>query len=892
MNTKPSLMSRWRYSAFSLALFTLLLTLLVLWLGALAPFRGYIYDPLLRLSVALQHKTDHVLLIHEDRLQNRTADEYVRLLSLLQSFEPTRIVFNFTPFFEGSRFYEAAREQENLFLGREVKRGSQGVFLESVPDDVQAVPFGVVVYPPEENGVYRRQMFTVQIGDRVYPTVEGVGFADTETIQKAGVRGDGFLINFQGSAGSVPNFYVDQVLNGELVENLVRNKTVLIGKHHEGLSFGLQTPTTTVSAPMLFSEFQAHAMQSLWNGRAIFEIDRIYQVVLLCLFVFLSSFIYQMLDSKFILLFTFLFIVFYLAAAFLVLHWFSVWIPITSILFAQFILMGLVHYQKLETVGENLEEISTQLSTQAQEHYDMANVGTDEHYWQYIIQSFNQMVDLEGVILLERKENSFYISEIASLNCPLDTIQELRRDIRREPYRSAIQRKKMVRVEGYFKNAEPDENHYLLPIMFGGNVYGFAAMVVSAENDTRSSSFENVVETFSDQLGELLYEYQLYKKSQKQAPFFFRFFTYEHFQTAMNDVRELTSLMHDRSLKLHALYNHLHLSFIVFDFFGRLQLVNQPMLDFLNKLNLSPYKVSAFEILSTVSQLDLDRTRKLFRDVIIERHPVSFTIRPDNQKHYRLLLRPLESDDRFLIQDVRAFGLWGIMLEIADVTEQHSSLQLKGLLSMEVGSKLRNALSAIQMSAQMMSDSDEPVEKAKMMSAIEHRVQDIVRFLKTSEEWVGIEMDPQTMHRFPIDGLKEFESVLDALAEPMRERQLRFNVEKPQIMNFVYASQSHLAKVFSFILELVMADASEESEIIIRIEEEKRSVNFYFANRGFGLPKEQFKDYLDSKEAAQSPVSVKIQEMTSWVEHWGGSLTLNSEVGVGTRINLVLVSFT
>jgi len=133
-------------------------------------------------------------------------------------------------------------------------------------------------------------------------------------------------------------------------------------------------------------------------------------------------------------------------------------------------------------------------------------------------------------------------------------------------------------------------------------------------------------------------------------------------------------------------------------------------------------------LFSEISQFDLIQIRKMFRNVVLDRQQISFTINAPNKRNYRLILRPLESDANVLSSDVTIFGLWGILMELIDTTEQDNYFQLKGLLSMELGNKLRNSLSAIQMSAQMMCDIEStPVDRAKMMLGIQNRIDDVAR---------------------------------------------------------------------------------------------------------------------------------------------------------------------
>lgn len=885
--------NQWRFSILIVAALSILGTWILAWFGLIAPLREYTYDPILRIGSALSDQSSQVLLVKMDSQDINREGALAETLIKLQSFEPRRIALNFTPKIHHERFYEIAKQHDNITLGRHLSFNQrQQLELEAVPSIADSIPFGVVAYPPNEKGIFRQHKTSYQIEEETYPAFEMACLKNNSEFVKRYQNHESYLIAFQGPVGSLPNVTLDQVLNDELIDVMVNGKIILIGFEDRDGNFWLQTPTTSSQRPMTLSEYQAHALNSLLNQTAIVTVSWMWQWSLLVLLIVASAVLYQSFDSNTMILCTVGLIIVYVILGFLTVHFFHLWVPIQLFIVSQVLLMVLMHYSKLNTVDDSLEEIVHNLSFHAQPYFGPSNLYTDTDFWHSTLQSIDHLLHFKQVIVLEKPRNASFVHTLASLNCTEAQIQERRRDFRRDPYHSAIQSKKPYQVETFFKNAESNEIQYLLPLMYGGEIYGVAALLIDRKTVLDQPGFSNILELCNNQLGELLYEYQIRSSSDNHPSFFSRLFNQEYFHSMIQNVFQLSDLIRQKTTKLHRLCNEFQSSFGVFDLFGRMQYVNSSFVDVLEKFDLTPQKSSALEIITHLSDLQLNQTRKLYRDVVIYRSPVSFTIQRDSKKSYCVVIRPLASEEQTQNGDFTLFGLWGILIEIIDVTEQIQFNQLSGLLSMEMGNKLRNSLSAIQMSAQMMNDPEtQAFDKAKMMSAIQTRVDDIVRLLETSEQYLEQDQSIDTLTRFPLNALQALDESIANLEDQKSSRRISFNVEKPQIMNYVYASHTHLCSVFDFLLALLIHDAADESEIVIRVDEQKKHINFYFANQGFGIPKDQFKHYMESQNASRSEATERLQEVKEWVNYWGGTLQVNSDVGIGTRIKLSLESF-
>ncbi len=890
-----SKLPKWKYSGLILGLIAVLSVLILSFIGISSLLDEYIYDPILGFSVSLRDQPSHVLIVYDDNPGKRAADDYVLLLEKLEIFEPEGIVFNFTPQFKDDLFFSKAGTFDNIIFGRRLiadVNDQQRFSLETVPDSANNFPFGIVHIPPWEKGVFRRQYSHFSVDGNIYPALEIACLDSNLPMTSRVMKEDSYRIYFHGPSGSLPNVSFDQVISDQLINEMVANRIVLISAQSEGVEFEYPTPTTVNSPKMPLVEYQGHALNSLLSNHPIFEINPWIHYIVLIIVICICSFVYQMSGANLIILFTVCMMAAYTLMGFALLHIFHYWCAVNEFILAQLLLLIMIKNRKLQIIGQALETITVSLSARTQQFFEPENFYTSPEYWSQILGIINNMLNLDRVILLDRRKNAFHLKEIISFQCGLEDIKELRRDIRREPYNTAIQEKGPIRLENYLRNPKPDELQYIFPLIFGGEVYGFGALSVAKDKTGDIKDFENILAAYGEQIGRLLYDYNIVKDLNARPSLLSRLITYEHFQTTLEGVRQLTSFLHDRSVKLYKLHNQLQGAFVIFDLFGRVYMVNNSMQEILTSAKITSFKLSALDIIAEISQFDLLQTRKMFRNVVLDRQQISFTINAPNKRNYRLILRPLESDSNVLSPDVAIFGLWGILMELIDTTDQDNYFQLKGLLSMELGNKLRNSLSAIQITAQMMCDSDStPVDRAKMMLNIQTRIDDVVRLLQTSEKYLETELDYGEINRFPVNALPVLDAALADFQAKIDQRKIRFNVEKPMVMNFVYASQRHLQPFFEIILEMLLDDASDDSEIIIQVDEDDREIHFLFSNSGYGIPNEQIQEYMKEDSASHSEKNKNMREALSWVEFWGGRMAVSSDVGVGTRVKVSLESF-
>jgi hypothetical protein len=93
------------------------------------------------------------------------------------------------------------------------------------------------------------------------------------------------------------------------------------------------------------------------------------------------------------------------------------------------------------------------------------------------------------------------------------------------------------------------------------------------------------------------------------------------------------------------------------------------------------------------------------------------------------------------------------------------------------------------------------------------------------------------------------------------------------------------------ILEFLMLDACDDSELGVGLEETPNEVVLTFANEGFGVAIDSVREFAEHEDLANIPESHSLREVLEQVNSWGGRMTAASEIGSGTSIKLILRKF-
>lgn len=888
---------RWRLSGVVIGAAIALFCWGLLCLGILNPVDGALYDAFLRLCARTRPVDARVMLVVcEDSTSADETNTCRGLMDILRQKGASRIVFNFLPHSEEPSFYESAISKEDVSFGRAVVESvetSSEITLGPLPVDTEGLTdrLGVVWAAPPEGGIYRRQLTHLNLDGTLVPTLEWIVAGRRETGDEP-VTGASYRVFFRGGAGSLPTLSANRVLQGELVRDLVDGMTVLIGRNETGPLHMMRTPGVDRNTKMSYLEYQGHALNTLIADRQIHDLNAVLTLALLTVIIAGSAMLQQSLGPRLSLILTFLFIAVCSVGTYVVLLFFHVWIHTGAFVLAWILLFLAIGQRKLLLVGEAAEKLTYNLAAFNRGLYSPEENKEEVDSWHRFTGFITHMLDIGSLVFLERKGDKFHLEEIVALHCSLRDIKERRRDFRRTPYTDAMKTRGPIRVRNYLVSQDTKECQYLLSIQSGGQLFGFCAFSILEEDVQDIVDFEGLLANYSEEMGRLVNEQRELERLQKRTGLLRRITASERFQTVLDSLKGEILPMHARLQKIEFLMQRIHVSFIIYDLFGRLHLANRPMVDTLTTRGLKPFNMSALDLIVSLTETSLSDARSVLRSVVMRRETHTMTVQFGSARSFNLLVGPLESPGTDDSGGGTAFGLLGILFELTDTTELDRYFEMKAFLSEALGKRFRNDLTSIKLAAQLLAGVDiGPEERAGMLDIINGKIADSVTFLRNARDYLATDAGRMWDERFPVDAVLILESAIADLKAETDAKNVSVTVEKPAVSRLVYASRNGLKSVLSALLEFLLTDAMRDSAIHLALSEGPTKMTLHVSNRGYGMPNDTLQDYLSSKDSLASESMESLGEAIRLCEQWGGSLSMTSEVSVGTTAELNLDCF-
>lgn len=867
--------------------------------GWLAGWDGAFYDRVVASTIRLREPKPKVLLLRIGREDTWSESEANKTLDILESLGAKAIVLESIPLRSSHEFFVRAVILKNVVLGRELRPAPNNpdtLGLESWPPEARDVPvqWGVVFLPPGIRGIHRWQQSSVLVGSNTFPTMESRAAALTQASSTRSAGTDAFLVNFVGSPGKIPNVPISKVLAGELIAEMVKGKVVLIGAGEEFP--GLTTPVSSGAEPMSFIEFQGNALQTLLDARPIRPLHWSGMLLLLIGLGVVSSLLCQRVDSLagVRLLIGMLVVCAVLVVAALVL--FNLWVPLGALVLAQGGQFALTLVFKTRMTNAGLNEMRLHALRQLKERLGPADFLSSVEHWELLASMINQTVKAQRMVFLERMPGTQQLREAKAINCTFKDVQEEERSLDAPSFAATLTlaRGNPTRIEGFFKPAAAQEDVYLCPLAFGGELLALWVIGFDSANAAAIPQLDTVLTRLSQQMARLLHK----RKDADARPYFAarvkRWFSAEKGDQTFQELSGTEEALEQHYDTVEAVFNQGDTATLVYDSFGRVIKASDKALGLLQSENFAPTKGSAVELLLLLTRKDELEVRQLLRNVLLERSPISLSVKLPSQRERQFLLRlhPLLPAKQTDAEADAVFNSRGFVCELIDTTSLSTLATLKALVAERLGVELRDHLAAIEMSAALLeSDGLQPAEREAVLAVIHSKTEMCVGVITECQKYLGRDMEAKSTQCFPLDALELLDGICVQFSEKAAQRHITLNREQPRLMAQVLASTEELERLFTTALELLLADAAEDTPLTIKITDASRLSVFQFSNCGFGIPNERLQEILTSPEIPASKQFQVLREVAVRVRDWGGHLELWSEVGKGYSITLELRQF-
>lgn len=886
------------YSPFAYAL----LATLMIWLAGVSGLsgvaNGFFYDRVTALTASGDGR-DRSLLLIEGAVQNSRVDDaaWMGLLNALEQLQVRQVVFGFLP--NASRaFYKRAAEMDKVIFGRRLvasREAAGDLVLEPLPIAAQGLPlrFGIMRLAAGEQGVHRRQDRGLIVGGVVYPSLETVAASSWHGRELAARPDAPFLINYVGDREGPPQIALERALAGELIPELVAGKSVLIGlADPEG--YRVFTPLSGRTPSLTSLQVHGEALETLLRDHAIQEIHPGLQLLTLLVITSVSFALFQFLSVRFTVGVTLFLLGGYALLAWVALSQFGVWVPLFDLSALQLALLFL--YTRTRTMSDERKarRLLFEASAHMRERLFPPSFFASQEHWSQVAAMVNQTLNLQRLIFLESVERDHRVREVKALNCTLTDISEKRRDYERSPYSTAISENRAIVVHDYLSRAEGDEVQYLVPLMFAGEVLGFWAFGILPRHREALPKFDEVIDSFADQIAELLFQRRAWLASQAEnTPQFGQYLRLEMGQQSLSELGKTFALMERRLNSLEDHLNGLTTATILYDLFGRVLISSKPMTELLREAGLAPYDMTALDLLCAVTELDQTQARRMLQVLVFERRSLAVQARlqKGSGRVFLLRLSPVSPQGGGLAdeEEARPFRLEGILCEIIDVTAIASLSGIKDKMLERVGYRVRNDLESLLTAVTMLSTTQlDADKKARVLEITRLKIDDLTSVLGEMETHLYSGEMPQAVECYPVDALQPMSDAVATIQDRAAQQMTTLDMDLPALASLTLASSEALTQLFAAILAWLLEDSVETGRITVRLEERDGRLVYDFSNTGFGMDDQRLQAILFGTDPLDSELLIQLRQGAGLVAAWGGTLEAHSELGMGTcfRVNL------
>lgn len=882
--------------------------IIVLWTAHVFSFfsssNGSIYDLLLRSSISSK-ASKQIIVIEMDSTYSASENEiWMTLLNQLLKYDVKQIAFTFLPDLATEQFYQLAINSGKTVFGVPMAKHPMGSNLvESLlPRSIEnkKIVYGLISPPPGQNGVYRKQHSTIKISEINYPGFEK-RVAQSVLAKTRQLPNSDFLVNFIGKQNRIPRLSVERVLTGGLINELVSGRTVLVGINEHATLSQFFTPLSSNQQLTSDVMFHAFALDTLLSDRQISTIPDWAFFLLIAFITFISLFYCQWLSFQMSFLVSTMVTVILLILDWFFLHLLYNWISLVELLLAQWLSFAIVWAYRIAQENKNLDLLLIGLSSKLREKVMPASFYDSAEPWEQLVVLINQSLNLNRLIFLEPIQGAHRLKEIKALNCSIDDINELRRDFERTPYSTAIAKNEPILLtQPYLKEVDTVEIQYLAPLIFAGEVLGFWAFTIDHEK-VKSKKFKALSIYYMQQISELLhYRQEWQKRLQFEQSSLSGYLRIEGGSRQLNQLNQYVTLLDRRDSELQEVFNSIHTRCILYDLFGRVLLLNNNMEEFAQQVDLRLFNMTMLEFIIEITAYDESDARNLLQQIIYDNKAISLPISHKQIKQsFMLNIRSLFYRDKNMSNELvpdetNVFNISGVLCELVDSTKLKELYQLKEQMFERFNFQIRNDLSSILFSLPTLEDTQvDQEEKQIALESIQTKVDETLKML----DFVQQQMDVETDHMlsdsslcYPMNGKAPLQYVTKQLQATADQHDITIHLKLPELISLVFASPLELEIVLDAILQTIIEDTYESGDIWIEMGERDQQVFYQIQNKGIGISDYILEQFEETK-LTEEPEIIKLHNAIQCINSWGGSLNISSQMGEGSKAELLLKSF-
>lgn len=487
----------------------------------------------------------------------------------------------------------------------------------------QAAARGVLVMPPATPGFGQPQLV---LDDRGAVEAVELGSDDTlagptatrRAIEAAGLTappGTRLPVNYAGSASALPTLPAHRIATGEIPAHTFRDRIVIIGLRGERFAPAVPTPV----GPMSPAEVHAHALLGLRHDAvwatppAWLDPSLVFVLALLCVTLLPRMRVRGIVATLGGLAALTLAVDYLLFANATVMVGAAV--PLAALVVAAAAVWIAERQRAQRELRDLARWIAQRLSLNA---FGRATSESDEEFWYGFARSARIYIDYQSALVAPLPEGRWHVDILATIDTRPDEVYEMRRDVRREPYRDAYLLHRPVWARRRFMKDESVAT-LIVPLLAFDRLLGVWVLNF-ADQEAVGKRELDLVALMAEHISVAAERRYLQRLARPRMQAGGRVLVDGYLLDRVAEMRQSALSLVQEQQSLTSLFSLLPVGVMVATLWGEIQFTNDSMRRFLASTGIDePRRLTLIELLSTLTTTSRDAVLGVMRGLATER---------------------------------------------------------------------------------------------------------------------------------------------------------------------------------------------------------------------------------------------------------------------------------